>query len=145
MILRSIPVSILLLFTTFHFGCGGGDGLDRQSVSGAVSLDGAPLKEGQIQFFPAANAAEAIATGGKITDGKFSIPQADGPIPGTYTVQITASGGEQAKPEGNDGMPGTGPKHDKELIPAKYNVQSTLKAEVKSGADNTFDFPLVSK
>ncbi len=145
MILRSIPASLLVVISMAHFGCGGGDGLDRQPVSGSVSLDGAPLKEGQIQFFPASNSAEAIATGGTITDGKYSIPKAEGPIPGTYTVQITASGGEQAKPEGNDGMPGTGPKHDKELIPARYNAQSMLKAEVKSGADNTFDFPLVSK
>ena len=126
-------------------GCGGSDGLDRQAVTGTVSLDGAPLKEGQIQFFPAANTKEAIATGARITGGTFSIPRADGPIPGTYTVQITASGGEQAPPEGSDGMPGTGPKHDKELIPAKYNAQTTLKADVKSGEANKFDFPLTSK
>ncbi|MBI1321728.1 hypothetical protein GC170_00870 [bacterium] len=126
-------------------GCGGGDGLDRQPVSGTVTFDGAPLKEGQIQFFPAANAKDAIATGATITGGSYSIPRDIGPIPGTYSVQITASGGEQAPPEGSDGMPGTGPKHDKELLPAKYNAKTTLTAEVKAGATNTIDFPLTSK
>jgi hypothetical protein len=41
-------------------------------------------------------------------------------------------------------MPGTGPKHDKELLPAKYNAKTTLKAEVKAGEANKFDFPLTS-
>jgi hypothetical protein len=33
----------------------------------------------------------------------------------------------------------------KELIPAKYNAQSELKAEVKKGGPNEFTFTLVSK
>lgn len=135
----------MCMLAAFMAGCGGGDGLDRQAVSGSVTLDGTPLKEGQIQFFPAANAKDAIATGARITAGSFSIDKEVGPIPGSYSVQITASGGEQAPPEGSDGMPGTGPKHDKELLPAKYNAQTTLKADVKAGEANKFDFPLTSK
>ncbi len=77
MILRSFPVRCSRFLNGSHSVAGGGDGLDRQPVSGSVSLDGAPLKEGQIQFFPASNSAEAIATGGAITAGKYSIPKAE--------------------------------------------------------------------
>lgn len=143
--IRFSCVSFMTCLAVTVAGCGSGDGLDRQPVSGSVTFDGTPLKEGQIQFFPAANAKDAIATGARITGGSYSIPRDVGPIPGSYSVQITASGGEQAPPEGSDGMPGTGPKHDKELLPAKYNAKTTLTAEVKAGGANTFDFPLTSK
>lgn len=137
-------VCVMACLLALSSGCGKGDGLDRQAISGSVTLDGTPLKEGQIQFFPAANTKDAIASGAKITGGSYSISREEGLIPGSYSVQVTASGGEQAPPEGSDGMPGTGPKHDKELLPAKYNAKTTLKAEVKAGEANKFDFPLTS-
>ena len=33
-------------------GCGSGDGLDRQSISGIVNLDGRPLNDGTILLEP---------------------------------------------------------------------------------------------
>lgn len=127
-------------------GCGGGDGLDRQPITGQVVFDGQPLKDAEILFFPtSATGKDAVATGAQITNGAYAISRENGPIPGNYKVQITAAGGAQAPPANADAMPGTGPIHAKELIPAKYNVQSTLTADVKSGETNKFDFTLSSK
>jgi hypothetical protein len=137
--------SLFLLAAIALAGCSGGDGLDRQSVTGQVVFDGQPLKDGEILFFPTSNGKDAIATGAHITNGNYSISKQEGPIPGNYKVQITAAGGAQAPPANSDAMPGTGPIHAKELIPAKYNVQSTLTADVKTGEANKFDFTLSSK
>jgi hypothetical protein len=52
-------------------------------------------------------------------------------------VISSQSGGAAA----TDEAPGDAPVY-KERIPAKYNVQSELKAEVKGGAENVFDFKL---
>jgi len=139
---RKLSLVMILAFA----GCGGGDGLDRQPITGQVVFDGQPLKEGEILFFPtSATGKDAVATGAHISGGSYSITRENGPIPGNYKVQITAAGGAQAPPANADAMPGTGPIHAKELIPAKYNVQSTLTADVKSGETNKFDFTLSSK
>ena len=42
-------------------------------------------------------------------------------------------------------MPGGAGTPNKELIPAKYNAESTLTAEVKAGGPNDFPFDLKSK
>jgi hypothetical protein len=139
---RKLSLVLLLALS----GCGGGDGLDRQTVTGQVVFDGQPLKEGEILFFPtSATGKDAVATGAHISGGSYTISREDGPIPGNYKVQITAAGGAQAPPASADAMPGTGPIHARELIPAKYNVQSTLTADVKAGETNKFDFTLSSK
>lgn len=138
-------ILVMAILSAAVSGCSKGDGLDRQAVSGQVTFDGHPLKEGEILFFPSQNAKDAIATGGHIANGAYAVSQENGPIPGNYKVQITAAGGAQAPPANADAMPGTGPIHAKELIPAKYNTETTLSADVKSGAKNTFDFTLTSK
>ncbi|MFM7316796.1 MAG: hypothetical protein ACKO85_02685 [Isosphaeraceae bacterium] len=137
--------NLYLAFFMALAGCGGGDGLDRQPVTGQVVLDGQPLKDAEILFFPTSNGKDAIATGAHISNGAYTISRENGPIPGNYKVQITAAGGAQAPPANADAMPGTGPIHAKELIPARYNVQTTLTADVKAGETNKFDFTLSTK
>jgi hypothetical protein len=125
-------------------GCGGGDGLDRQSISGSVTLDGKPLEKGQIQFLPDVNAQGAATAGmAQIEGGSYSLSRADGLVPGSYKVSIYAGSGdaESAAPE----TPGAAPKIKKDLIPAKYNSQSKETAEVKAAGGNTFNFDLKSK
>ena len=127
-------------------GCGSGDELPREAISGTVSLDGQPLATGVIQFRPASQ-AEPVPAGAHIKDGAFNIPRAEGLTPGNYRVIINAAGdartltaaessGEKAIKRG-----GLAP----ELIPSQYNNNSTLTAKVEAGKPNTFEFTLSSK
>lgn len=125
-------------------GCGGAtDDLPRQAVSGRVTLDGKPLARASIAFNPEANSPNAVAVGGTVSNGSYSIPKASGPTPGTYRVTIFAGSEEDGAPR--DEAPGMPPKPVKDPVPAKYNVQTTLKATVAEGQSNTFDFELDSK
>ena len=132
-------------------GCGGAiDTLPRQPISGTVTFEGEPLKSGSIQFVPD-KTKEGITSGGVITDGRFDVAQADGPVPGQYKVIIFAAGGSGAAANAGE-PPGPGPTVEKKgrldrsggggLIPMRYNLRTELKAEVKAGGANTFTFDL---
>jgi hypothetical protein len=124
-------------------GCGGGVATDdrpRQAISGTVTLDGRPLATGSIQFQPA-SAQESVVAGAIITDGKYSIPRDQGLVPGTYSVSISSveSSSPPPGPPGPSGPPSQGPQ---DLVPAKYNTQSTLTVKVEPGNAKPFDFAL---
>ena len=132
-------------------GCGGAiDTLPREPISGTVTFEGEPLKSGSIQFLPD-KTKEGITSGGVITDGRFDVAQAEGPVPGQYKVIIFAAGGSGTAANAGE-PPGPGPTVEKKerldrsrrggLIPTRYNLQSELKAEVKAGGPNTFAFDL---
>jgi len=120
-------------------GGGGGDNLPRQAVSGTITLDGAPVSHGFIQFRPVNEGATA-EVGGEIKDGKYAIPREQGPVPGGYRVSISSTEGTGAAASG--GMPGDAGPGAREMIPAKYNVGSTLDREVKAGDANVINFDL---
>ena len=77
----------------------------------------------------------------EIKDGKYSLPQEQGLVPGSYKVMISSATDPGAQ-QGPDDMPGKHGPPPKDLIAAKYNVQTKLTAEVKEGVSNTFDFSL---
>jgi len=126
-------------------GCGGAsDDLPRKSVSGTVTLDGAPLKAGSIAFDPENVPQNPVSVGAVITEGAYSIPGDGGPTPGTYRVSIRAGDAGDAGDAAE--APGATPKaRAKEPIPPKYNENTELKAEVKAEGSNTFKFDLTSK
>jgi len=121
-------------------GCGGpSDGLAHQAVSGEVTLDGQPLESGSIVFVPIES--EGTPTGGEIIDGSYAIPAKDGPTPATHAVSIYAKKPTGRKlPDPNNADEVIEEKY--EIIPPKYNVKTDLKAEVKEGGENRFDFKL---
>jgi hypothetical protein len=132
------------MLPTRWFGClvvsglivaaGGCDTGPRLSpVTGTVTLDGAPVPEGDILFTPADPNLSPEA--GKIKDGKYEIKSREGKM----KVQINAS---KIVPGAAKGA--MGEDVATEYIPSKYNTQTTLSADVKAGP-NTFDFPLESK
>jgi len=140
----SLVALALTLSTSFLGGCGGGgDDLPRQAISGTVTSKGAPLGSGSITFQPMNTDGKAQAGAAGITDGNYSISQADGLVPGTYKVLITSVNTSLTPVSG--GMPGDPTPPPKESIPAKYNSKSTLTAEVKEGGPNKFDFTLEAK
>ena len=123
-------------------GCSGSeDDLPREAVSGTVTLDGQPVSDGTIQFSPTGPGG-GVTGASRIEDGQFSIPREKGLVPGTYHVSINWAGKrDRAKPA----MAGPRAAFAKELIPAKYNAKSTLKAEVKKGGSYDLKFELQSQ
>lgn len=128
-------------------GCGGGGGktIDRHPVNGQVTLDGAPLDQGAIRFEPFGEVKERTAAGSPITNGAYDIPKAGGLPPGKYTVSITSSEAAAALPsDPAEAMNAAGKMQAKpERIPPRYNQNTELVVEIKSGA-NKHDFPLTS-
>lgn len=131
-------VSVCAL-AAFGPGCGGsGDTLPRQAVTGMVTYDGQPLKEGRINFTPSdPNAKDPVFGGAPIKDGKYTIDKEVGLVPGKYNVAISGSSSEIDKGD----SPGSAKGLPKELLPDKYNTKSTLTAEIKSGG-NTVNYTL---
>jgi hypothetical protein len=141
---------ILLAVLGLAVGCSGsGDDLEREEVSGTVTLDGTPLATGSISFSPTGPSTGSpgqTGGGGVISGGKFTIARDVGLSPGNYNVSIFASDkpAERTKPaQAGGGKPS---ELAKELIPAKYNAKTELKAEIKKGGgNNNLTFSLESK
>lgn len=134
----------LLLSLVATIGCGSRDPLNRQAVSGTVALDGQPLDQGTIELVPI-DAEHGFVSGGLIINGEFRVPADKGLPPGNYTVRISSADVSAAtgppQPAGAD-LADAEPA--RERIPARYNVQSELTAEVTSGGSNSFTFDLKS-
>lgn len=134
------PFSLIVLpLLAFVAGCGGSGG--REKVSGTVTFQGKPLDAGNITFL-AVSESSPTSTGAMITDGKYEIPRDKGLVPGKYKVAISSPDGKTPDPS-SDAMPGpSGNFASKDRIPAEFNLESKLEAEVKKGGTNTFDFKI---
>ena len=130
------PIALVLLLA----GCGG-DGANRGSVSGKVTLNGAALESGSISFVPI-EGTQSPSSGATIANGSYEIPRDKGPMVGKYQVVITSSRKTGKKiAAGSPAPAGTMIEEVVEAVPAIYNVKSTLRGEVKPGS-NTFDYEL---
>lgn len=128
-------------------GCSQDDG--RLSLHGTVTFDGTPLPTGNIKFLPQSGTPGPTA-GGPIEDGSFSIAADGGTMPGSFRIEITAtrktgnkvydSTAEMMDPSVKDGMV----DEIEQYIPARYNQNSNLTADVHSDGDNHFEFVLQS-
>ncbi|MBA4188382.1 MAG: hypothetical protein C0467_10295 [Planctomycetaceae bacterium] len=100
-------------------------------VSGTVTLDGAPLAEGEIIFLAPDNSV--TPSSGTISNGHFHFRATRG----AKKVQINAT-----KDSGKREMDGWVIRES--VIPERYNVKTDLIVDVKSGL-NDFKFELHSK
>jgi hypothetical protein len=140
--LERLPRSLGWLVLWLAAGCGGPvDNLPRQAVSGTVTLDGKPLDRGTLSFQPVSQLPTAAAV--SVSGGQYSIAQAEGLVPGSYRVLISSTP-QTASTASRPPPPGQATPPPKEMLPEKYNVSSSLTAEVKEGTPNRFDFPLES-
>lgn len=112
-------------------GCSG-DGM--LTITGSVTYDGQPLADGAISFHPLD--AKIAPQGGLIAAGRFRVRTR----PGRYRVEIRATRPQAGAVELT---PGATPRE--QYIPARYNDESTLEAEVTPQGANTFTFDLQSK
>jgi hypothetical protein len=128
---KRIPFGLCLCL----IGLGGCSGDGQSVLTGEVTLDGQPLKEGLIKFIPLdgkTTTADAV-----ITDGRFT---ATVPV-GEKRVEISAP-----KVVGKTRMMPESPEKDiiDELLPERYNAKSDLKMTVERGPQ-TKKFELKSK
>jgi hypothetical protein len=131
------------LAATALAGCGASDTLPRQPITGVVKLSGQPLKTGLIEFQPA-EPGMATTAASAIANGAYSLAQSEGLQPGKYEVRISSAPQTIERPAG--ALPGDNPMPPaKELIPPKYNANTTLSVTVAKDKPNKFDFDLQEK
>jgi len=133
--LGKVGFVLSLLAIVCSQGCGGrADG--RNSLSGSVTLDGEPLKEGSISFL-SVGAAKRSMTGGAIVDGEYAIPAKEGLVVGTYRVSISAADKSDATAEG---LPANG-QYFPSLIPPEFE-KANHQVEVTDEGPNEFVFEI---
>jgi hypothetical protein len=128
----SIGVTLAALASLALAGCGGRETFD---VTGKVTFDGVAVEKGEISFIP--TDGPAAADGGVIENGTFAFAAK----PGTKRVEIRAS---RPLPPEKQTNPEMGLMYD-DYIPAMYNRESTLTAEVSADGERTYSFDLKSK
>ncbi len=135
---RPAPAILILAAIAAIAGCGGPpDGLPRRAVDGMVIYDGSPLPTGSIEFESESKEnGKAMHAGGPIFEGKFSFPRDEGLVPGRYKVIIYAAIAAPQKPEEEGKVP------RRDIIPARYNAESILTAEIKDSGFNVLEFIL---
>lgn len=127
---RLVSFSLFLLCLGLSSCSSSGMGVPLEKVTGKVTLNGEALTEAIIIFEPAATGTSSHG----VTDAeghyvlKTKQDEVGAPV-GEYVVKIIKPEGEVA---------------GQELIPAKYNANSELTAEVKTG-ENEFNFDLTNQ
>ncbi|SFI29844.1 hypothetical protein [Planctomicrobium piriforme] len=131
------------------------DPYPRLPLTGTVTLDGVPMADGYVFFEPKEN--QPTHSGGLVRGGKFDVPRAEGVVPGLYSVAIIAASDLMAPPN----SPGTvmspispttaietstvsTADAERVVIPLRYNKETVLRAQVKAGLPNHFQFELLS-
>jgi len=131
-------VAAVTCYTAVLTGCDGR--VSKVAVSGSVTYDGEPIADGQVAFEPR---GEGRMEFGIITDGKYSIPQEFGLVPGTYLIRITGN-----RPTGQMAKLDSFVTDDRsreifeQFLPAKYNAASQLEVEIPAESHVTQDFQL---
>ena len=117
-------------------GCDGGP--ERVPVRGMVTYNSVPIDNGTIVFIPEGLPKGVPKAGTRIAAGAYAFEPGFGPFTGKYTVEITWD-----KKTGRKVSTGDADSRDetKQMLPAKYNSQTTLTAEVKRG-ETKCDFTL---
>jgi hypothetical protein len=136
-----LPLAAAFASALVVLGCGP-SAPKRYAVSGTVSYKNAPIPNGTVTLTPADPAVKSSG-GAAIKDGKFTIDAAAGLFPGTYKVSVNYPDPKRAPPTPKEGeAPGEGGREVMDLLPAKYNRDTELRAEVKADGANAFTFDL---
>ena len=137
--LQSFQLSAILLFLGLASGCGPA-GPTRAEVFGTVSLNGRPVSEGSINFFPT-EGNKGPEAGGAIRDGKYHIPRAQGPVIGKNRVELRSFQKSGRTIQDPTAPQGTVMEEITNVFPAEFNTNSTLVREVMRG-QNEMEFDL---
>jgi hypothetical protein len=136
---KTFVVSLVALGTAFLAGCSDSLG-GRMAVSGAVKLEGQPLKDGSIDFVPLDG--QDTQSGAGITNGTYSVPRDHGLKPGKYLVRLTSGDGKTPDREEDIAGPSSSNIVSVDRIPPEWNTDSKQQVDVKSSGGNHFDFDI---
>lgn len=126
-------VSILVVLLV---GCGPRP-LVPVPVKGTVTLDGKPLKEGQVSFITPGQVPEIVP----VVDGNFS-----GVVkPGEKRIEIAAYRPVRIPPDVPASLRPLMEGGKENYLPARYHRDSTLTETVRDQGDSEFQFTLTSK
>ncbi|MDR0610498.1 MAG: hypothetical protein LBG58_10345 [Planctomycetaceae bacterium] len=129
---RNLSILLMLMFLLIP-GCHGNNPQGRITINGEVTLDGAPLTDGSVEFASQPGNSPSITTGAPVKNGKFSIPAAQGLMAGqTYSVKFRAIV-EVPETKVDTGAPMTSKVETRDLIPPKYGSQSKETLTVEKG------------
>jgi len=103
---------------------------ETYAVSGRVTFDGEAVSNGEIQLLPADQ--DGAPAAGRIEKGEFRLQAKPGP----KRVTIRAARKIEQNVPGSLGAP------FQDYIPAQFNSESTLTADVKPSDDNHLNFEL---
>jgi len=139
-----------LLFVLFVIGCSGCSSKPpelrgrRVAGLGLVTLDGEPLEQGRIVMISDQGHGQVKAAA-DIVDGVFTFDEDSGPLEGEVRVEIHAVAMELEDFEARRAENPSRLDYSRIVIPAAYNVQSTLTATVsEDGGIVPVNFDLVS-
>jgi len=127
-------ISACVLSTVILAGCGGDTGPRKVSVAGTVTFNGEPLESGEIVLRATSGGDPAGA--GQISAGKFECKV----TPGSKTVSITAWKEESGPAEGLE--TGEAGGVSEQYLPATYNDETTLTAEIGDDGNSDLVFEL---
>ena len=132
--LPTLSAGCAALALVLSAGCGSEP---KAEVSGTVTLDGAPIENGAIQFYPVG--ANGQTAGAGIENGKYKVSTSVGEM--TVTINASKVVGKQKMYDTPDS-----PVIDKvvEILPPEYNSMSTLKVTLKAGVNENVNFELKS-
>jgi len=138
---------LVLLVTGFLLvtGCSGGPSL--APVSGRVTLDGQPLADATVGFYPVGAHGDVMSSGKTNSNGEYSLKTVmkneTGAVVGKHRVSITV----EPDLAGNTDLPADKlPKSRPPKLPARYQGQeSELSCDVPSGGKTDANFDLKSK
>lgn len=128
MFFRSL-CTLFVVTTLAAAGCSQNDGPQTYPVSGTVTYEGKPLKEGQIAFIPdttKVNVGPPYSC--KVVDGKFSGKS----TPGIKKIEVYGSWETGEMMQMDDG---SGQTPVRKAIPSKFNELSEIEIELKPEAN----------
>ena len=146
---RPFPGSIVVgvLACLLFGGCGeSADSLTRAPVSGTIFVSGRPLASGVVRFVPTGE-TEGPVTIATVNEGCFSLTDENGPVVGTYRVEIAATnflgfdpGNQEAAEQAMRAARAGEKPLPRNPVPLRYRRDSPLMAEIPPQGINTLDF-----
>lgn len=133
-------LTLTLISTVLTAGCGRGDKLPLVDVSGTVTLNGQPLEDATVVFYPIAGGRPSV---GQTDESGFYdlkyVENQTGALAGRHKVSISTliePDSDSSDPQLLAGRP--------EKLPATYNLQTMLQAELNPGSAQILNFSLES-
>ncbi|MEA1952326.1 MAG: carboxypeptidase-like regulatory domain-containing protein [Planctomycetota bacterium] len=150
MLKRHGAIVLVVLVAVVVFGCGRDPNLpDMQTVTGTVTVDGKPLHDAVVIFYPTGNTRGTRAHGRTDAQGRYSLTSSklgEGTPTGSYRVTVShltmPDGSPMPKDKDFDPMT----MSFKENLPAQYSQRNATKltATVPEGGGEV-DFALNSR